>query len=87
MEGCDLTAALTFGPFSPWTRSIRLRLLRPLFPAPLKQKRRALGGDLGGLFCVFNYVPLTDTLLYINWVKLGNHAAALAQTVAPLPRY
>lgn len=41
----------------------------------------------GGLFCLFNYVPLTDTLLYINGVKLGNQAAALSQSGARLPRY
>lgn len=41
----------------------------------------------GGLFCVFNYVPLTDTLLYITRVKLGNQAAALSQRSGLLPRY
>lgn len=41
----------------------------------------------GGLSCVSHHPPLTDTLLYINGVKLGNQAAALSRRSAPLPRY
>lgn len=33
---------------------------------------------------LFNYITLIDTLLYINWVKLGNQAALLSQTIALL---
>lgn len=77
-----------------WThRTYRLHILQPaLFQALLNQKRWTLSGYLVGALLlvmpslprVFNYITLTDTLLYINCVKLGNQAATLSQTIAPL---
>lgn len=81
--------------FICWTHRIcRLNLLQPaLFRALVNQKTWTLHGYLGAFLlvmvsifppCMFNYITLIDTLLYINCVKLGNQAAMLSQTIALL---